>query len=344
MRNLRWKNILYSLGLLSAMYLVWHYREGSKIPMVYFSGETMGTTYHIKYFDNENRNFQTQIDSLLDVFNQSLSTYIPGSEISQFNRDSLFQFKLPYFKAVVKNSRDIVSLTSGAFDPTVMPLVNAWGFGPEQDVQPDSVYIDSLKQYVGFNKVIRFDEQAIWKTNVHSTLDFSAIAKGYGVDVVAEFITSQQIDNLFVEIGGEVVCKGKNQQSGNNWKLAIIDPDSELINPEFIAQLEVVNRAVATSANNFNYRIVDGVKYSHIISPYSGFPIKQPILSATVIAKDCMTADALATSFMVMGHEKAIGLLKDNPDIDAFLIFSDSMGRVRTYISHGIENQIKLTE
>ena len=123
----------------------------------------MGTTYHIKYFDEENRNFKPQIDSLLEVFNQSLSTYIPSSEISQFNRDSSFQFQLPYFKTVVQSSSEITTLTTGAFDPTVMPFVNAWGFGPKQNVKPDSAYIDSLKQYVGFSKVIRFDENAIWK-------------------------------------------------------------------------------------------------------------------------------------------------------------------------------------
>ena len=179
------------------------------------------------------------------------------------------------------------------------------------------------------------------KTNTSATLDFSAIAKGYGVDVVAEFIASKQINNLFVEIGGEVVCKGKNLESGNHWKLAIIDPNSDLIEPKFIAQLEVGDKAVATSANNFNYRIVDGIKYSHTISPYSGFPIKQEILSATVVTNNCITADALATSFMVMGHEKAIELLKQNTKIDAFLIFSDGEGKTSTYVTPGIENQLK---
>lgn len=344
MRNLRWKNILYSLGLLSAVFLVWHYRQGAKEELVYLTGATMGTTYHIKYFDEQERNFQISVDSLLEEFNQSLSTYIPSSEISQFNQDSVFEFELPFFKNVVKKSSEIVKMTSGAFDPTVMPLVNAWGFGPERDSKPDSSAIDSLMLFVGFEKVISYDETMIRKSNQNSSLDFSAIAKGYGVDAVADFLKSLNIENLFVEIGGEVVCYGKNLESGNNWKIAIIDPESDMVEPKFIAQLELENRAVATSANNFNYRIVDGVKYSHTISPYSGFPIKHAILSATVIAEDCMTADALATSFMVMGHEKAIELVEQNNEVDAFLVYSDGEGGVKTYFSQGIEADIKIME
>lgn len=340
--NIRFKNILYTLGLISAMYLVWHYRQNNKIDPVIFDGQTMGTTYHIKYFDAENRNFQPQIDSLLDIFNQSLSTYIPTSEISLFNQDSVFNFEMPFFKEVTHRSKEITSLTNGAFDPTVMPLVNAWGFGPEERVTMDSSYIDSLKVFVGFDKVIEMNDEQVWKTDRRATLDFSAIAKGYGVDIVADFIRGQKIENLFVEIGGEVSCRGKNLITDNPWRIAIVHPESKITHPTFIAQLEPGDKGIATSANNFNYRIVDGVRYSHTISPYSGFPIKQAILSATVVTNDCMTADALATSFMVMGHEKAIKLIEQHHDIEAFLIFSNDDGSLNYYISEQLNSKIKL--
>lgn len=340
--NLRFKNIIYTLGLISAVFLVWHYRQNDKSPLIMLEGGTMGTTYHIKYFDEESRNFQPQIDSLLETFNQSLSTYISDSEVSRFNRDSVFNFNLPFLRKVVSKSNEITTLTTGAFDPTVMPLVNAWGFGPENRAKIDTAYIDSLRSFVGFKKMIRFNEKKIWKTDSRATLDFSAIAKGYGVDVVADFIKSKGVGNLFVEIGGEVSCKGMNLITDNPWRIAIINPESEITQPTFIAQLEPGNKGIATSANNFNYRIIDGVKYSHTISPYSGFPIQQAILSATVVTNDCMTADALATSFMVMGHEKAIELVRRQNEVEAFLIFSDSTGAVNYFVSDKLKDKIKL--
>ena len=340
--TLRLKNIIYTLGLISAMFLVWYYRQGGDSPLMTIAGETMGTTYHISYFDEEQRNFKESIDSLLEVFNGSLSTYLPNSEISRFNTSGSFVFESPYFLPVLKSSQEVVTMTSGAFDPTVMPLVNAWGFGPRKGIEPDSLVIDSLKQYVGFDKVITFNNKSVSKKVVGSTLDFSAIAKGYGVDIVVNFIEQQDVEHIFVEIGGEVVVKGENIVSDHPWKIAIINPESEVLNPEFIAHVTLKNQAVATSANNFNYRMVDGIKYSHTISPESGYPITHKILSATVFADNCMKADALATSFMVMGHEKAIKILNKHSDIDAFLIFSDDKGGVNTYISNGITDQVEL--
>ena len=342
--SLRLKNIIYSLGLVSAVFLVWYYRQGKVETPIVFDGNTMGTTYHIKYFDEQNRNLKPQIDSLLIIFNNSLSTYIPDSEISRFNKDSVFRFESEYFTEVLQASSNVVELTNGAFDPTVMPLVNVWGFGPEKRQDVDSAYIDSIKTFVGFDKMIQFNKEKVWKTDKRATLDFSAVAKGYGVDIVVEYIQSLGIEDLFVEIGGEVRCAGSNLQSGNPWRIAIIDPVSEIVNPTFIAQLEPGNKSVATSANNFNYRIVDGVKYSHTISPYSGFPIKQAILSATVITDDCQTADALATSFMVMGHEKAMNIVKNQSGIDAFLIYSRSDGRMDYFVSDGIKDKINLLD
>ncbi len=340
--TLRIKNIIYTLGLLSAMFLVWHYRQDNQATITKIVGETMGTTYHISYFDEQQHDFKSEVDSLLTIFNHSLNTYLPDSEISQFNTSGSFVYELPYFYSVLEGSQEVFQITDGAFDPTVMPLVSAWGFGPQEGGSPDSLLIDSLKQYVGFDKVISFDKTSISKKTMGSTLDFSAIAKGYGVDVIADFLTQQGVEHLFVEIGGEVVVRGKNIASDTPWKIAIINPESDVLTPTFVAYATLDNQAVATSANNFNYRIIDGVKYSHTISPHTGYPITHKILSATVFASDCMIADALATSFMVMGHEKAIEILQKNTDIDAFLIFNDDNGTMSTYITEGVKNQIEL--
>jgi len=340
--TLRVKNIIYTLGLLSAMFLVYHYRQNNESPLVSITGETMGTTYHISYFDEEHRDFKKEIDSILILFNNSLNTYLPNSEISQFNTSGSFTFELPYLLPVLEGSREIVNITGGAFDPTVMPLVNAWGFGPQEEITNDSTLIDSLKQFVGFERVIAFDDKEVVKKQSGSTLDFSAIAKGYGVDVIADFIQDQGIKNIFVEIGGEVVVRGENVEKDKPWKIAIVNPESEVLNPKFIAYATLKDQAMATSANNFNYRIIDSVKYSHTISPTTGYPIVHEILSATVFADNCMKADALATSFMVMGHEKAIELLENTKAINAFLIYSDGHGAMNTYITEGVKNQIEL--
>ena len=333
--NNRVKNIIYTIVLLAAMFFVWKYRQGKQERLVYLNGKTMGTTYNIKYFDSEARNFKAEIDSLLEVFNQSLSTYIKDSEISRFNQGASLEFELPYFYPVLKESKYVYELTNGAFDPTVMPLVNAWGFGPDKDIAPDSATIDSLRKVVGFNK-LRFDEKEVSKKDPRVQLDFSAVAKGYGIDVVADFLTAQQLSNYYVEIGGEVACKGKNLANGQYWKVGIVDPGSDILNPYFKATVLLQDRAMATSANNFNYKVVDGVRYAHTLSPQTGYPIKHPLLSATVFADRCITADALATSFMAMGHEKAIKILESNEQISAFLIYSGEDGGIRTYTTNDI--------
>lgn len=312
--------------------------------MANFSGKTMGPIkYNVTYFDEQKRDFSSQVDSLLKNFNKAMSTYIVDSEISEFNRDTAFKFDSPYFWPILVNSKKIYDLTGGAFDPTVMPLVNAWGFGPDKQMKYDSAYVDSLMQFVGFDK-IEFDREMVLKNDARVQLDFSASAKGYGVDIVAGYLESKGINNMLVEIGGEVVAKGKNLKTGNPWSIGILDPDSDQINQFYTAVVSVENRAMATSGNYFNYHIVDGVKYSHTISPFTGFPIIHPLLSASVFAEDCMTADALATAFMVLGHEKAIEILKANPDLDGYLIYSDAEGNRKTYASDGIKPFIKEVE
>ena len=344
----RYKNILYTVILLLAMFIVYKYRQANSndetIPMVQFSGKTMGPiVYNVKYFDAKERNFQQEVDSVLKVFNQSLNTYIPSSEISQFNRDTAFIFKLPYFETAVTKSREIFTLTGGAFDPSIGPLINTWGFGYQKQINKDSAVIDSLRQFTGFDKVL-YTPGSIRKTDWRVQLDFSASAKGYGVDVVMDLLKNKGIKNAFVEIGGEVNAMGMNLTSQKPWKIGVLDPNSEEINPYFIATLALSDKGMATSGNYFNYHIVDGIKYGHTISPHTGYPIQHSLLSASVLAEDCHTADALATAFMVFGLEKTKAFLQDHSQYDAFLVYSDDQGKLETYATPGIEPSINLVK
>ncbi|MGE0590485.1 MAG: FAD:protein FMN transferase [Cyclobacteriaceae bacterium] len=336
----RWKNAVYSLVLLSVIMIVWTYRQSRSEKPIKIEGETMGTTYHITYFDAKERNLKPSVDSLLVVFNQSLNTYLPNSEITKFNEGGSRLFELPFFLPVLKRSKEITEQSAGAFDPTVMPLVNAWGFGPGKKIKPDSVKVDSIMEFVGFEK-IHFNDDSLWKEDERVQLDFSAIAKGYGVDEVARLIRSKGIENLFVEIGGEISAAGKNLQTKKSWEAGVLDPSSTYSNQSFKAYVSLSDMAMATSGNYFNYYEEDGKKFSHTIDPSTGYPIQREILSASVFAKDCMRADAWATAFMVMGHEKAIEILSKHPELDAFLIYSDT-NRMATYVTKGIESQIKI--
>ena len=330
---------LYPVLLVIAVFLVWKWRQSNAIEYVSITGKTMGpVVYNIKYLDTDGVSYQSEVDSLLKVFNQSLNTYQPESEISQFNRGTEFEFELPFFKPVLERSQYVFEETDGAFDPTVMPLVNAWGFGPSEGAIPDSTTVDSLKAIVDFN-LLNIEDKTVSKKKPGVTIDFSAIAKGYGVDVVASLLDSKSVENYFVEIGGEVVAKGKNPE-GKLWKVGIINPLGDVFNRQLYATLEIQDRAIATSANNYNYRMKDGVRYVHTINPATGYPIVHNLLSASVIAPDCMTADAFATAFMVLGVDESIQIVERLAELDALLIFQDEEGILQTYHSTGINPQI----
>ena len=350
--SLRWKNILYTLGLLSAMFLVFQYRQNKDeqnaqaqvYKLITVTGKTMGPiTYSVKYYDPKQRDFKVSIDSILTVFNQSLNTYIPSSEISQFNKEQSFQFELPYFYEALDVSKKIYDLTEGAFDPSIGPLINAWGFGPGQGFIPDSTYIDSVKQFIGYDK-ITFDKSGVTKSDPRVNLSFSASAKGYGVDVVGELLEERGVENYFVEIGGEVRTKGKNTSTDQNWLIGILHPDSEEINPFKYAIISLSDKSMATSGNYFNYHVVDGVKYGHTIDPKSGYPIKHNLLSASVVANTCHEADALATAFMVMGKDKAIDFLNAHKEYGAFLIFSTPSGELESFATENVKPLIEVID
>lgn len=345
MRSNANKNIIYSIVLLLLLAIVYLYRQSNSAPKseslalnpnkITLTGNTMGTSYRIVYLDEEARNYQQSIDSLLLVFNQSLSTYIPESEISRFNQGDSLVYDSPYFYPVLVSSREVFEATEGAFDPTVGPLVNLWGFGPEGPQLKDSIRIELLLPLINFNNII-FDETRVKKGKPGIKLDFSANAKGFGVDILAEFLSEKGIKNMLVEIGGELVAKGVNEK-GEIWKVGISRPEEAGRSEELFSVIALNDKAMATSGNYRNYYEVDGKKFSHTIDPSTGRPVNHGLLSATVVADDCMTADAIATALMVMGTEKAIALQQKQGDFEIFLIYNDGEGNISSYVSGGLK-------
>ncbi len=325
------------LLLIIAMVVVYYWRKPTKLMELH--GQTFGTiSYTIKYKDKQQRDFKNSIDSLLDVFNDAISHYRPNSELSRFNKNTSVIFKLPFMYPVLAASKQVYAATGGAFNPAVMPLVNAWGFGPAKSLEPDSLLIDSLRSFTNFN-LVEFDTAKAWKLDSRVQLDFSAVAKGQGVDVVLAFLQSKGIEDIFVEIGGEVNARGTNAK-GKPWRIAILDPVSDAINQSYIAVVDLQDRAVATSANNFNYVIIDGVRYTHTLNPKTGYPAHSTILSASVFANSCMTADAYATAFMVLGQEKAKEITERNAELEAFFVYSLPDGSTETYITEGLKEML----
>jgi FAD:protein FMN transferase len=304
-------------------------------------GHTMGTTYQVIYFDEANRNFQAPIDSLLKLVNRSISTYDTASEVSRFNRSRGIAIHSPFLLVPLKKGLDVSRQSGGAFDLTVMPLVNTWGFGPGKTLGMDSATVDSLKAFVGFNN-IRITRDSILKTDPRTQLDFGGIGQGYGADVIAGYLRSKGITDWLIELGGEGLVEGKNLQSGKPWTIGILDPNSTQEDQFFKAYVSLADRSYTTSGNYFNYREVDGKKYSHTIDPASGYPAARAILSASVFADDATTADAWATAFMVMGHEKAMAYLKDQPALDAILMYTNQAGNVELFMTEGIKSQVTL--
>ena len=344
----RKKNAIYSLVLLVVFVSNWWWRKSQqplKLEPMKIEGSTMGTTYHITYFDEQKRNFKASVDSLLVLVNKSINTYDPESEASRFNKGARgFKFELPYLLPPIKKATEVSRASDGAFDPTVMPLVYAWGFGKAKDKPiPAKQKIDSLLQFVGLDK-IQFNSDSVWKTDPRAQLDFGGIGQGYGADVVTDFLKAKGIKNMLVELGGEGMACGINLFSGKRWELGILDPNSTRDSLFFKAYVKLTDKSFTTSGNYFNYRIIDGKKYSHTIDPKTGYQAERALLSSSVFASDARTADAWATAFMVMGHEKAIELLKQHPELDAFFIYTSTDGKMETYVTSGIKDLIELKE
>ena len=302
------------------------------------TGFVFGTVYNITY--QYKGDLKSEIEAELKRFDFSLSPFNDSSVISRVNRNEELVTDT-FFQKCFNRSMEISRETKGAFDITIAPLANAWGFGFKKGAFPDSLMIDSLLQITGYDKVKLVDGK-VTKNDPRIMLSCSAVAKGYAVDVVAHFLESKGIKNYIVDIGGEVVVKGKNSQGGL-WRIGINKPIDDSLSRQKDLQtiLEITNAGLATSGNYRNYYYKDGKKYAHTIDPRTGYPVQHSILSSTVIAKDCMTADALATAFMVMGLEEAEKFCKADPNIDAYFIYSGKDGKFETYFTEGMKKYIK---
>ena len=300
-------------------------------------GLIYGTIYHITYQSPNGNDLKQGIEAVLDTIGNSVSTFIPSATISKVNKNEDTKLD-PYFLTVFNKAQEVSRITDGAFDVTVMPMVNAWGFGFKNKEKVTPELIDSLKQLVGYQKV-RIENGKFVKDHPNTMLDFSAIAKGFACDMVGQFLQVQGCKNYMVEIGGEVVAKGQNEK-GEYWKIGISEPDdNEMLGTQQLnAIVHLKDMALATSGNYRNYYIEDGIKYAHEIDPKTGYPARHSVLSTTVLAKDCMTADAFATAFMVCGLDKAIAIANADSDIEVYFIYVGEDGKYKSYISPGFKS------
>ena len=314
---------------------------GQLAPMV-VDGKTMGTTYKVIYFDDLGRDFKDSIDSLLFLINKSINTFDPTSEISRFNKSKKgICPDLPFLFEILESAKKIHAASDGAFDPTLMPLVNAWGFGPGNSVALSEAQVDSLKEFVGLDGVFR-SRKWLRKKDPRIQLDMGGIGQGYGVDKIFQFLRSKGIEHMLVELGGEGMASGQNLQKEKMWTIGILDPNSTPEHQFFKAYVTLQNQAFTTSGNYFNYKVIDGRKLGHTIDPKTGYPVQHSLLSASVFADNCTIADGWATAFMVMGLEKTIKKAATFPNIDVLCTYSTADGKVDTYMTKGIEKQVTL--
>ena len=286
------------------------------------NGPIFGTFYDVTYASDSNENYQKSLDSIFAAINQSMSNYQADSDISKVNKHEL-EVVDAHFIEVFKASKKIYNQTNGLFDPTIGTLVNAWNFGSEENkTKPDSLRIDSLMQFVGFEKIILRNNTLI-KTDPKPYLDFNAIAKGYAVDLVADFLESKNVANYLVNIGGELRTKGENIEKHNGWTVGIENPNfdgSQSYDKVFVLK----DKAMATTGTYRKFILdANGKRYAHIIDTKTGYPTKTNILSVSVIADDCMMADGYATAFQAMGIENVKQFLTEHSELQAHLIFEN---------------------
>ena len=312
-------------------------RQQQSLPYYKCSDFIFGTTYNITYQCDSD--LALGIRAELVKVDMSLSPFNKNSIITAVNQNREVQLD-KRFLDVFQKAMAISKETDGAFDITVAPLVNAWGFGFMNSSQPTSEQVDSLCRIVGYEKVSLVDGKIV-KQDPRIMLDCSAVAKGYGADVVAAFLRSRGVKNFMVEIGGEIVTSGVNDKR-LPWKIGVTKPtdDSLSIGHELQTVLNVTDKAMATSGNYRRFYYKGGRKFAHTIDPKTGYPVQHSLLSATVLAKDCATADAYATSFMVMGLDKARKVLERHPELMAYFIYSDQDGQNAVWFSPSLKKKI----
>ena len=324
--------------IVGSIYII---RQQNSMPYQHNTGQIFGTTYHITY--QSDKDLHREILQRLQLVDQTFSTFNDESIISKINRNEpvkLNQMFIEVFDLAKTVSKD----THGAFDITVAPLVNVWGFGFKSGTPPTKAVIDSLRHLTGYEKV-KLIGSKVRKQDPRIMLDCSAIAKGYGSDVVAQYLRSRDVENFMIEIGGEIVVQG-NSDKRLPWKIGVTKPtdDSTQVNNELQTVLNVSNTAMATSGNYHRFYYKNGKKYAHTIDPKTGYPVQHNILSATVLANTCAKADAYATSFMVLGLEKTQQVLQHHPDLMVYLIYADGQGKNKVWYSPSLKKAIQGAE
>ena len=300
------------------------------------SGPALGTSYSIIYLTKDPLDIQKQVDSVFAVVNQSMSTYLPDSDISKINQGDT-TLKVDFmFRDVFELSKEVNEQTNGFFDPTVGVLVDAWGFGPGEQIKLDSTKVDSLLAYVGFEKVNITDEGRVIKKNPRIRFDFNAIAKGYAIDRLGVMLDQLGIDHYLIEVGGELLGKGENRQKSKRWVVGIDDPQVTE-GRRLMRTIFLKDRAMASSGNYRKFRVdsITGEKYVHTIDPKSGFTKNSKVLSTTVITETCAMADAYATAFMAMDLADSKELLKVGDNMEAYIIFLGENGETEEFMTEG---------
>jgi len=284
-----------------------------------YSGFTQGSYFSVTYYDEKNRTFEAEIDSIFTAVDNSVSLWNDSSIISKVNRNEDVVVN-QIFKDNFEWARKASELSDGAFDATIGPLVSAWGFHYKKELDMTPEIVDSIKQLVGYHKVKIVNNKVV-KENPNMTLDFNAVAQGYTADLIGKLLETKGINNYLVDVGGEIMTKG-TKPNGKPWVVGIEKPAENFDSERSIQiKLEVTNKGIVTSGNYRKYIEKDGVRYSHSIDPKTGYPVEHNLLSATVIADNASWADCLATICMVMGKEKASKLLENQDDIEAYFIY-----------------------
>lgn len=301
-------------------------------------GRAEGTSYNIIYQDSEDRDFQSEIEELLANFEKSLSVYDNESIISRVNRNEDVEID-DYFYTVFSRAKEISAQTENTFDISAEPLFRAWGFSSQDKCPPNREQIEEMRKYIGMDK-ISIKDRRIVKDHPNIVLNVNAIAKGYSADIVALFLEQHECPNYLVEIGGEIRVRGENPH-GEGWRIGIDRPSESNLIPgqDMQAILQITNKGIATSGNYRQFYIENGEKITHTINPATGYPAQHNLLSTTVIANDCLTADAYATAFLVAGVDKSLEWINNNAEIEAIFI-CDEDGEYKMYCTPALEDKI----
>lgn len=337
-------NNIYSLLLNGLIIMVFASCQPAKksksVSYIHNEGQAQGTYYSATYLQSEGKDLQMDIEKFFADFDMSLSTYNSESVISRINRNDSTVRTDSCFEAMFSEAVHVSEKTHGAFDITVGPLVNAWGFGSTKSDWHKTPNVKKLLPLIGYNKV-RIENHRLIKENPDIQIDANALAQGLSADMIARLFEKNGCENYMIDIGGEIVCKGVNPQ-GKLWQIGVDKPvdDAENQNAELQTILSVSNAGLTTSGNYRKFYYKGGKKYAHTIDPKTGYPVQHSLLSATVVAPTCMQADAYATAFMVLGKDSAMALCRSIAGMDCYLIFADKDGSYQVAYTEGFKKYL----